>query len=104
LAIYINNIAFFCNSLEPTRFAIPIGIYKVILSLSPKFRRILPELLSVVGRTAIRIHTGNSYKDSQGCILVGINDKAGWLSNSAKYEEKIVALIGQYQKCWISIT
>jgi hypothetical protein len=68
----------------------------VILVLAcPKFRRILPELLSVVGRTAIRIHAGNSYKDSQGCILVGGNDKSGWLSRSKFYEQKLVKIIAE---------
>ncbi|MDR1103736.1 MAG: DUF5675 family protein [Endomicrobium sp.] len=58
--IYINNNAFFCNLLEPTRFAILVWTYKVIPSLSPKFRRILPELLSFLRRAAIRIHVGNT--------------------------------------------
>jgi hypothetical protein len=34
---------------------------------------------------------------------VGINDKAGWLRNSALYEKKIVELVRQYKKCWITV-
>ncbi|MDR2644388.1 MAG: DUF5675 family protein, partial [Endomicrobium sp.] len=81
---------------------IPAGTYKIALVWSNKFQRELPELLNVPKRAAIRIHRGNSVKDTQGCILVGISDKAGWLRNSAKYEQKIVGLIKQYKECWIN--
>jgi hypothetical protein len=69
--------------------------------MSLKFGRKLPELLNVPDRTAIRIHRGNLVKDTEGCILilVGINDKAGWLRNSAQYEVKIVTLVRQYNEC-----
>ncbi|MDR1474598.1 MAG: DUF5675 family protein [Endomicrobium sp.] len=78
----------FCDTLENTKKIILTGDYKIALVWSNKFHRVLPELLNVPNRTAIRIHRGNSAKDTQGCILVGINDKAGWLRNSAKYEQK----------------
>jgi hypothetical protein len=45
--------------------------------------------------TAIRIHAGNSYKYSQCCILVGENDKIGWLSCSKFYEHKIINIISE---------
>ncbi|MDR2645283.1 MAG: DUF5675 family protein, partial [Endomicrobium sp.] len=93
----------FCDTLENTKKIIPAGTYKIALIWSNKFHRELPELLNVPSRMAIRIHRGNSVKDTQGCILVGINDKAGWLSNSAKYEQKIVTLIKQYKECWITV-
>jgi hypothetical protein len=83
----------FCDTLESTKKIIPTGAYRIALIWSNKFRRILPELVNVPNRVAIRIHRGNSVKDTQGCILVGINDQAGWLRNSAKYEEKVVELI-----------
>jgi hypothetical protein len=51
--------------------AIPRGIYKVILSESNRFKRILPEVLAVPGFSGIRIHPGNYAKDTEGCILVG---------------------------------
>jgi hypothetical protein len=51
--------------------AIPEGKYKVIISYSQRFKRVLPELLNVPNFTGIRIHTGNLPKDTSGCILVG---------------------------------
>jgi len=37
----------------------------------------LPEILNVKGFTGIRIHSGNTAKDSLGCILVGKNTVVG---------------------------
>jgi hypothetical protein len=51
--------------------AIPAGTYKIILSFSPHFGKVLPELLSVNLFQNIRIHQGNSEFDTSGCILVG---------------------------------
>jgi hypothetical protein len=93
----------FCDTLENTKKIIPTGSYKIVLIWSNKFRRVLPELVNVPSRMAIMIHRGNSSKDTQGCILVGINDKAGWLNNSARYEQKIVELIKQYRECWVTV-
>jgi hypothetical protein len=102
----IDKAPFLCNTLEPSKVSkemIPKGKYKVIINLSYKFNRELPLLLGVHYRMAIRIHRGNTAKDTHGCILVGINNKAGWLRNSAQYEQKIVRLIKQYRECWITV-
>jgi hypothetical protein len=97
------NEELFCDTLENTKKIIPAVAYKIALVWSNKFHRILPELVNVPNRTAIRIHRGNSVKDTQVCILVGINDQAGWLRNSAQYEERIVQLVRQYKECWITV-
>ena len=56
--------------------AIPRGTYKVIMSMSNRFKKLLPEVLNVPGFTGIRIHSGNSSKDTEGCIIVGsINNR-----------------------------
>jgi hypothetical protein len=57
--------------------AIPQGLYEMILTFSNRFRMILPELINVPGFTKIRIHGGNTDKDTDGCPLYGcerIND------------------------------
>lgn len=51
--------------------AIPAGRYRVKLTRSARFGRILPEVLDVPGFSGIRIHPGNTDLDTSGCILVG---------------------------------
>lgn len=51
--------------------AIPSGIYKMIINMSPRFKKLLPRLQGVIGYDGVLIHSGNSAKDSSGCILVG---------------------------------
>jgi hypothetical protein len=61
---------------------IPRGLYKVVLSHSNRFRRILPEVLYVHNFKGIRIHSGNSSRDTEGCILVGKTTEADFVGRS----------------------
>lgn len=55
--------------------AIPKGVYKIILSMSNRFKKVLPEVLGVPNFSGVRIHSGNTSKDTEGCIIVGaLND------------------------------
>lgn len=62
--------------------AIPRGTYRCVSTYSPKYRRRMPLLLGVRGFEGIRIHAGNSSKDTEGCLLFGKNDRKGWVSDS----------------------
>ena len=76
--LYIDR-KFFCDTIEPPvvsnaqhpKGAIPVGWYKLQLTVSPKFGRLLPLLYLVPGFHGIRIHAGNNRDHTSGCILVG---------------------------------
>jgi hypothetical protein len=76
--LYVNNI-FECYTCEDTVreqkiagiTAIPAGRYKVVITLSNRFKRELPLLLNVPNFTGIRIHAGNTEADTEGFILCG---------------------------------
>ena len=55
----------------PGETAIPAGRYEVRLSLSQRFQKLLPEILTVPNFKGIRIHAGNTQADTAGCLLVG---------------------------------
>lgn len=63
---------FYCYTLERPEVQIPVGTYSIEITFSPRFNRPLPLLDSVPGRTDIRIHAGNWPRDTEGCILVGL--------------------------------
>lgn len=74
----------YCNTLEdtvrppgvkiPGQTAIPAGRYEVRLTYSQRFKQVMPQLMNVPGFDGIRIHSGNTDKDTAGCLLVGKYD------------------------------
>lgn len=79
--LYVNGL-FFCHTIERLSTCIPTGRYPLAVSYSPRFKIMLPLVSSVKGRSGIRIHSGNTSKDSKGCILVGKLDSDFTIINS----------------------
>lgn len=86
--------------------AIPTGKYDVILTFSPRFKRVLPLLLNVKGFEGIRIHPGNSAEDTEGCLLVGENKEKGKVINSRATFERLMSVLleGEKNKEKVTIT
>ena len=115
--MYING-AYFCDTLEDTDrglkstmseeeilskkrkgvTAIPIGEYDVILTFSPKFKRVLPLLLNVPGYQYIRVHHGNLPSSTDGCLLVGENKVKGQIINSRATLERLMSVLLECEK------
>ena len=89
-----------CNCKEKVhgKTCIPYGTYTVRLSYSNRFRRILPEVLNVPHFLGIRLHSGNSSKDTEGCILVGTKSKGDWVTASRVAFNKLYKLLQTAEK------
>jgi hypothetical protein len=74
--------------------AIPRGVYKVILSESARFNKVLPLLQNVPDFEGVRIHAGNTNEDTEGCILVGMNRlENGTITQSQIAIEHLMSLL-----------
>ena len=60
----------FCDTLERKKYEILALCYHVVVTCSPKFKRLLPLVQNVPQRTGIRFHVGTKPEHSTGCILV----------------------------------
>lgn len=110
--LYINGV-YFCDTLEDKdrglddrmseaeikakkvygQTAIPTGRYKITLTYSRKFGRVLPLLWYVKAFDGVRIHRGNTAKDTYGCPLVGKNKAKGMVLDSAKTETALLRMM-----------
>lgn len=93
--------------------AIPAGRYQIKKTWSNRFQLETLQLMDVPGFSGIRIHAGNTHKDSEGCILTGtgISDKsingAQAVIHSrdalAKLESRVCPLLGSSESVFITI-
>lgn len=124
--MYING-EYFCDTLEDTDrgltqimtlseikevkeygcTAIPTGRYQVAYTYSPRFKKHLPLLLQVPAFEGVRIHSGNTHRDTEGCILLGENKALGKVLNSRKTMNEFMSILNPaIEACkdiWITI-
>ena len=84
--------------------AIPTGHYVINITYSPKYKRMMPLLLDVKGFSGIRIHSGNSSKDTEGCLLVGKNKKVGMVLESRDTYQRLFKMMQGQKEITIDIT
>lgn len=104
---------FVCNTLEDTdrgltsamserqiasikvkgKTAIPTGTYPIIVTYSPRFKKQMPLLCNTKNFEGVRIHSGNTANDTEGCILCGKNTEVGKVTSSRIWTEKVYELI-----------
>ena len=87
----------------PRKSAIPEGTYRVVITKSQRFGRYLPLLVGVPGFEGVRIHAGNTSRDTEGCILVGQNLQVGKVLWSRITLEKLMKLIENEKEIYLII-
>lgn len=105
---------YLCDTLEDTvrpdgkkiagQTAIPAGAYPVRITYSPRFKKMLPMLDNVPNFTGVRIHTGNTAEDTEGCILVGYNRVKGRVCDSRAAFRRLFALLEKQPQIEIKIS
>jgi hypothetical protein len=83
--------------------AIPKGTYKVIINESNRFKRLLPLLIDVPNFEGVRVHSGNSNHDTEGCILVGQTRNKNYIGQSRKAFEKLFAKMQKAKNITVTI-
>lgn len=77
------------------RTAIPEGRYRVTIDLSSRFKRLMPHILDVPGFEGVRIHSGNTDADTDGCILLGLTKENDFIGNSKLAFEAFYPILQQ---------
>jgi hypothetical protein len=73
----------------PSETAIPKGTYIVGITLSNRFKRLLPILINVPNFEGVRIHSGNTNHNTEGCILVGTTRSKDFIGSSRLAFDKL---------------
>lgn len=89
--------------------AIPRGRYRVKLTMSNRFKRVLPLLEGVPGYEGVRIHSGNKAEDTEGCLIVGDQQNGKTINGGTsmpalkRLMEKMTIADQNKEQIWITI-
>lgn len=96
-----------CTGKVPGATAIPSGTYEVRDTWSPKFHRMMLEVVGVPGFQGIRIHSGNSADDTEGCLIPGLKQTPSGVAYSRMAVEQLNRDVRAQLRTgpvWIAIT
>ena len=113
---------FVCHTLEdPMRegekvygdTAIPLGTYRVTITRSKRFNKMMPLLHNVPNFGGVRLHCGNNTDDTSGCILVGMDRNADADSDGLQLlssrdamnevQPRIASALARGEEVWLDI-
>ena len=83
--------------------AIPKGTYEVVMTMSNRFKKMMPLLLNIEGFVGVRIHSGNNASQTEGYILLGTTRSIDFIGGSrdaiAKFYPKLEAALKVGKVC-----
>ena len=84
--------------------AIPAGRYQIKLTMSNRFKIVLPLLENVPNFEGVRIHPGNTAADTDGCILVGQTKTSNSIGSSRVAFDKLFARLQAHKgEIWLTL-
>lgn len=110
-----------CFTLERADVMIPCGRYRVVVTVSGRAQQgtlwcpaadephvspnqyVLPELLLVPGRSAIRIHALNTIEQTEGCIGVGLTRAGDEIHESREALRHLMGMMKDAREVWIDV-
>ena len=87
----VERLHLICDTLENTDYLVPALVYRIAVTQSPRFNRLLPILNQVPNRSGIRFHRGSRPEHSKGCILIAPAMEqdltSRWLAEQTAHDE-----------------
>lgn len=91
----------------PGETAIPRGYYRLTVSFSNRFQKLMPEIKDVPGFSGVRIHGGNTHEDTEGCPLLGAIKTTNGVKDCREVNAKLIKLIQGVEavgdECWLVV-
>ena len=87
--------------------AIPRGRYRLTVTMSNRFKKLLPLILDTPQFTGARCHGGNKAEDSEGCVLMGqVRTRTG-IAQCADTVQRMILMIRAKEaagdQCWLEV-